>query len=362
MKLKLVQVEPFLQRPDSTIRAILVYGSDSGQVCEILDTLTTAIVVNRQDPFRVSELTAATVRADPARLADEAATLALTGGRRVVRVRDADDTLASVLSSFLTTSEGEALIVVAAGELGKASRLRRLFEETGNTVALPCYLDEAKTLELLIHDTLRQFGLKGEAAAMTYLVEHLGSDRLQSRRELEKLVLYTQSGGDTVTLADAMSCVGDDTDLTLDGLAMAIADGNQGRADRMYRRLILKGVVPVGILRVLIRHFQRLYLAAGLVACGRNVEQAMAALKPPLFFKIKDRFRTQLLVWPEDRLLRALEMLMQAEIDCKTIGLPDQTMCGQTLLQLTRIGASLQQADGGIKVRASNCSQQSWKF
>lgn len=348
MKLKPFQIVPFLRRPDPMIKAVLVYGPDGGQVCEILDTLTMAIVTDRKDPFRVGELTAMMVRADPACLADEVSTLALTGGRRVVRIRNADDALAGTLESFLEAPVGEALVVVAAGELGKASSLRRLFEEANNAVALPCYLDEAETLESLIYDTLRQSGLKGEVAAVAYLVERLGGDRLQSRRELEKLMLYAQSGGGTVTLADARACVGDGADLTLDGVAMAVADGDQARTDRMYERLILEGMTPVSVLRALMRHFQRLHMAAGAVAGGYSIEQAIVALKPPLFFKNKDHFRAQLLIWPRDRLARVLDLLTQAEIDCKVTGMPARAICGRTLLQLARFGAKLRQLSGRI--------------
>ncbi len=341
MKLKPAQTGFFLRHPDPAVRAVLIYGPDNGQVREVLDTLTSAIVTDRRDPFQVSELSAAMVQADPARLADEAAALVLTGGRRVVRLREADDAIAGVLEHFLATPGGEALVVVAAGDLGKTSKLRQLFEAAGDAIALPCYLDDAGTLAPVIHDMLHRFELKAEPAAVTYLMGRLGGDRLQSRRELEKLALYVQAGGNVVTLTEAMACIGDSTALTLESLAFVVADGDQARTDRMYARLVLEGMGPVGVLRSLSRHFQRLHLAASLMVRGSSIDQAMAALKPSLFFKVRDRFRAQLLVWTEDRLAGALDLLTQAEINCKTTGMPDQALCGRTLLQLARIGTTL---------------------
>ena len=81
-----------------------------------------------QDPFRVADLSAATLAADPARLADEAAQISLMGGRRVVRVRDAGDALAPLFGRFLADMPrrraGRRRGRRPAGPLGVAPRLR----------------------------------------------------------------------------------------------------------------------------------------------------------------------------------------------------------------------------------------------
>jgi DNA polymerase-3 subunit delta len=91
VKLAAGQVDGFLRRPDPQIRAVLLFGPDAGLVRERADTVARAVCPDLRDPFRVAELTAATLAADPARLADEAAQISLMAGRRVVRLRDASD-------------------------------------------------------------------------------------------------------------------------------------------------------------------------------------------------------------------------------------------------------------------------------
>jgi DNA polymerase-3 subunit delta len=44
----------------------------------------------------------------------------------------------------------------------------------------------------------------------------------------------------------------------------------------------------------------------------------------------------QLTRWPADRLATALDLLLQAEIDSKTTGLPAEEICGRAVLQITR--------------------------
>ncbi len=68
---------------------MLVFGPDRGLVTERANRLAKSVVPDLTDPFRVSDLDEGTLDSDPARLADEAQALSMTGGRRVVRVRGA---------------------------------------------------------------------------------------------------------------------------------------------------------------------------------------------------------------------------------------------------------------------------------
>ncbi|OAN53075.1 DNA polymerase III subunit delta [Magnetospirillum moscoviense] len=335
MKLSGARIEAFLKAPDSKARIILVFGPDSGLVRERIERLGKGVVADLKDPFRVADLTAASLKDDPARLADEAAAMAMTGGRRVVIVRDAADTLTSLVQGFLGDPKGDALILLEGGDLGPRSSLRKLFEGADNAAAIPCYGDEGGSLHQVIVEELKAHGLTPEADALAYLMDHLGGDRRLTRAELQKLALY-MGGPGRVSLADASACVGDTAALSMDDLAMAAAEGDHATAQRVLDRLTREGTNAVTVLRALSRHFQRLHFAAGLVAQGRSPDQAMAALKPPVIFKMADRVRRQIGRWPVDRVGRALELLIEAETDCKTTGMPADELCSRAVMQLAR--------------------------
>src|SRR5262249_11926390 len=124
MKLASRDVGRFLQSAEKTTAAVLFYGPDLGLVAERAQELVKRVAGDPGDPFRVAELTAAQLKEDPRRLADEADALSLSGGRRILRLRQAGDGLASPLANLLKGGEPAAFLVLEAGELSARSTLR----------------------------------------------------------------------------------------------------------------------------------------------------------------------------------------------------------------------------------------------
>jgi DNA polymerase III subunit delta len=337
----------FLRTPDPAVLAALVYGPDSGLVRERAQALVAAAAGDAADPFRVAELTPADLKNDPARLVDEAAALPFTGGRRVVRLRDATDAAAPLLKELLQGA-GQGLVVLEAGELSPRSPLRALCEASNQAAAIACYRDEGEALSGVIAAELKRSGLAAAPDALEYLTANLGGDRALTRRELEKLALYMadssgagRAGADgkrgaTVTLEDAMATVGDTAALGLDDLIHHLAEGNRPAIERDLERQLAEGDSPVTILRAAARHFMRLHVAVGAIARGQDADAAMAGLRPPVFFRDKDRFRKQLRRWKPPALARALARLTEAEIDCKTTGFPAETICRRVFAEIAQ--------------------------
>lgn len=335
MKVQAGRADAFVNQPPPECRALLLYGPDAGLVRERLQAATKAVAKDVSDPFRVAELSAAQLKDDPARLSDEAAALSLTGGQRVVRILNAPDTLAGLIGDFLSDPKGDALVVVTAGELGPRSPLRKLFEEEPKAAAVACYADEGQGLDALITQQLSKQGIRIQPDALAILAGRLGSDRMMVRSEVDKLALYMGEPG-TVTSADIQAAMGDGGEATQDELSMAVMGGNQAVAQTALERLLREGTQPVAILRAVGRHVLRLHLASGQVRQGKSAEQAIDGLKPPVFFKHKGAMVQQLRGWPPERLAQAMDMLIEAELNCKTTGMPADAVCGRALMQITR--------------------------
>ena len=335
MKITPARAEAFIAKPDPAIKAVLVYGPDDALVRERVARLVAGVVGETPDPFRLSDVAGAELAKDPARLTDEAAALSLTGGRRAIRVRDATDGVTAALRNTLDAATGDSLIVIEAGDLNKSSSLRKLCETAPAAAAMACYAADAQTISRLVRDALGGAGVGIDAEAMDVLADRVGLDRQVARQAAETLITY--AGEDRrIDAAAVDACVGDQAERSLNDLAFAVADGDVAAADRAIAIAQSHGVAPVAALRAVQRHFGRLHRAVGLVANGTAPDQAMARLRPPVFFKEQPRWRRQMNRWSPDRLGRCLDALLDAERKCKSTGVPDDALWARTCLDIAR--------------------------
>ena len=345
MKLPASRIAAFLQRPDQAIRAVLLYGPDIGLVRERADVLARTVCPDLRDPFRVADLSGAALAADPARLADEAAQMSLTGGRRVIRVRDAGDRLAGLFRGFLDAAPGDGFVVVEAGDLPGSSAMRRVFDSSPRAAAIGCYPDTARDRAAVIRDTLRAHRITASGEATQYLVEHLGSDRLLTRAELEKLALYAGQGSH-VDLDDVRLSIEDSAALATDDAVMAAAEGDSARVDRVLDRVFQEGESAVSVVRAMLRHLQRLHLLAARAAAGTTVAEVVRTARPAIFYRQEDKFKRQLVLWSEAGLRAQLGRIAQAELRMKLTGLPANTVCREALLAVAQAARSRAMREG----------------
>lgn len=341
----------YLSNPEPAIRAILIFGADEGLVRERANAVGAAVVEDLGDPFRVANLDAAAITADPASLADEAAALSMTGGRRLIRVHQVNERLAAAFEALLQGPPGDSLVVAVAGELTPRSKLRAMFEAAPDAAAIACFSDNAESLDRLVTSALSRYGLKVSRDAKAWLVQHLGSDRMVSRQELEKLATYMGAGGDTeptaevtVELEDAVACIGDSSAEMFDQAGIAAMRGDtQGMLSALSRALE-SGSNPVGILRLIGRRLQRLHFVASTLQTGGNRDAAFKGLKPPAFSREAAELAALLPLWSPGRLSGALELINEAEAQCKTTGMPAEAVCTRAMMRLAHAASQAQGA------------------
>lgn len=327
------EAERFVLRPPETLAAALIFGPDEGLVRERAERLARTVVENLADPFRVCELEEAVLSADPARLADEAAALSMTGGRRVVRVRGAGNPHARLFQGFLERPSGPALVVVEAGDLAKSSALRGAFEKADNAAAIACYADSDRDIADVVREVLKANGLAVSPEALEEAVAFLGSDRGVTRREAEKLALYAHGAG-RVTVDDVRAVIGDESEARVEEVCDAAGEGDVVRLDRAIERLWIFGLSPVAVIRSCIGHFQRLALVKAQIGNGETVDGAIKRLRPPLHFKREASFKAQAQRWSQEALVESLDALLETEMLCKTTAVPPEATCARALFNV----------------------------
>jgi DNA polymerase-3 subunit delta len=336
MKIVPKAVEAFLAVPDKECHAALLYGPDSGLARERAERMAAAVLSGNDDPLALLDITEATLTEDPARLADELSAISMLGGKRVIVVRDAGDKTTKIVESASDCFNSDVFLIVCADELSTRSSLRGWFEKDAKCAAIACYKDEMRDVQDAIRKVIGGAGVTIDREASEYLAQQLGNDRYVTYQELEKLVTYA---GDSKRLSveDIRLLVDYNRETNLDDLVNAVADRNLKSLEAMLAHLLREGTSPVAYLRALQRYFNRLYYIRSQMASGSSAEQVIQSLRPPVFFKQVPVLARHVQGWGMEQIVKALKLLVSAELACKTSDLPPVAASSRKLLQVTQL-------------------------
>ncbi|MEJ0011334.1 MAG: DNA polymerase III subunit delta [Bauldia sp.] len=318
VQIKSPDADRLLAKPDAKIRVVLIYGNDEGLVAERADKFAAAVAGKdgehvRLDPSALSE--------NPGRLADEANSIPMFGGNRAISLRvSGNRAVDGAVQAILAAPPQDSWIVVTAGDLRKTSPLRKLAESSAAAWAIPCYADTDRDLDRIIDEETRAAKLTIADDARTALKGLLGSDRMISRSEIQKLTLYASDKG-AITLDDVRALVGDAGPSATDEAVDAVAEGDAAALDLGYRRLVTGGTPGFVIAGAALRHFNFLQKARAAVDGGESPDALVRRAVPPIYpFSRQSAVARQLERWTAPRIDRALTMLDQAMLDSRLHG------------------------------------------
>lgn len=245
--IKSQEADSFLTKLPRHVFLYLVFGSDAGLVSERARHILRQSVEDPGDPFQLVRMRGDDVAIDPLRLLDEANTIALFGGRRAIQIDLGGKQIAPALEMLVLAPPSDCTVIVEGGTIKSDSPLRKLVEREKTTVSIECYPDDAKAIARLIHDTLNAAGLAIDADARDALGELLGADRLTTRAELEKLVLYCH-GKKSVTLHDVETMIADASALAIDTAINGAFSSNMAAIEETGTRAFAMGNDPNALL------------------------------------------------------------------------------------------------------------------
>ena len=338
MKLNSRDAPAYFARPDPTSTGLLIYGGDAMRVALRRQEVIKALIgPDGADELRLTRIQAAELRKDPALLLDAVKAQGFFPGPRAAFVEEAGDGLAQTIGAALADwHEGDAQIIVTAGQLPARSKLRKLFEGHPNAYAVGIYDDPPGRAE--IEAALSAAGLKNVPAdAMSALIDLARAvDPGDFRQTLEKIALYKLNDQAPLSPEDVARLSPASLEAGMDDVLNIAAEGKAHDIGPVLRRLEAQGVGPVGLCIGATRHFRTLHRVA---ADPGGPGAGIGKLKPPVFGPRRDRIQRQASAWGMHKLERALELLLDTDLTLRsTAEVPEMAMMERALLRLAWMG------------------------
>lgn len=203
-------------------------------------------------------------------------------------------------------------ILFVESEVDKRNRLYKWVSKNG--YACEMNTPDEKMLLSWIKGLCKAEGKNMDDTAIFYFVEHMGTDMLLLRNELEKLFCY-KYGDAHITIEDVENvCVSQATS-KLFAMLDAIGTHNRNQALPLYRDLLALREAPIGILRMLLRHFNILMQVSALGKDGKNNKEIAAICAVPPF-SVK-KYASQAATYRFERLQDMVEQCQDTEQQIK---------------------------------------------
>lgn len=338
MEFRSAQVNSFLKKPDKSLKVFLIYGQDEGLVREFGKKIALTALQTLNDPFCYSEMEASALDGDPAKLRDEIEAISMMGGDRVVRLRSVTNAHAKIITSVLDANFSNTLLVIEAGDLKKTAAMVKAVNGLAFGVTVACYHDKAQDISSLITEVLSANQLSCPSDVQEYLRTSLGSDRAISRQELDKLALYKGPDKSPLTLDDVRAVIGDSSAESVFDVVDATLLGNLPRLEKTIHKAFFAGESAITFLRLIQGQLKQLHKASGFIEAGTpaNVAVKKAGIAP---FN-QQKAQSQIARRNPLHFARCLDIVLQAEIECKKTGAPAETLCRRALLRVAMASRS----------------------
>jgi DNA polymerase III subunit delta len=310
MKANAGQIRAAMAKPDPAVRLFLLHGPDAAGAADLAGVLARAMGA---DAERI-DLEGASLRSDPARLADEAAALSLFGGARHIRVTQVGEESLDAMAGLLDAERAGNPVVAIAPSLKTTAKLVKLATDHPRAMAHGCYLPEGRRAEEVVVQIAGELGLRPAPGVAHRLADAAGGDRAIVARECEKLALYLDAAPDRPRelTHDALDAVGADLhEAEAAGLVEALLRGEPASVGGEAALMEEANVSPVTWLRAVQRRLVQLAEMRAGVDAGEPIDRVVDRQRLP--FSQKDATAAALRRWTAPMLAVALDRVRAAE-------------------------------------------------
>jgi len=340
MKIQNFKIDQFCSSLNPISPAILLYGQDYGLISErsslIIDTFFNNADA-KHNSLNIIDFSNNILLSDPQFLEIEVSSISLLNNKKIIRIKDASDALYKMLESYFLYSHPDCLLILLSDSLSPRSKIRKLFESHNKAIILPCYSDDKKSILNLIKSALMKEDIIIDDQGLQLFANYLGSDRLITKAEIEKAILY--AGKDKKLCSnDIASFISDQASLGIDELYDFCLSGGLCEAYRVLNRIQKEGVPAIQIIRSFIRQMHILYNIICALSLSPNIDNILDNVKPPIYFKRKNNIKSHALKWSLYKLNKALLLLESAEVSCKMPKSNPNLITKQAILSIGLIG------------------------
>ena len=316
-------------------KPILLYGPNEG--------LTRSNFVMIRDLFknRNSEqisFTGKSIHDEPELFIDEIKTISMFNDEKIIIIEQPIDKNIDLFENTFQKLPNKILVIIIANKLMKSSKIRNFFDKSNDYLSCANYDDDLKTNSQLINELEKKIKRPFDREIKNYLNKNLSTDRMISNNEIDKIILFYSENNEIPNIEKISLILNDNTNLGLNTLPQIVLSGNSQKVSRFLNKTFAEGTSPISIIRTILNYVQRIEATQIALKKMNNFDDAIKGLKPPVFWKDKDIFQLHCRKWPIQETINNFNILVNAELECKSDYTLTNVLCERALLKIAHKG------------------------
>ena len=232
---------------------------------------------------------------------------------KLIIINRVTDKIREIIEQLIEKKTEDIQFILNSKNLEKKSTLRKLFEKQKSIVCIPFYEDNNQTLNSIISLFFRNKKIPISQQLINVLVERSRGDRKNLNNELEKIENFSLNKKN-LNIQEIIKL----TNLADNYSASELVDHSLAKNTRKTVTILGENNYSdednIIIIRTLLAKLKRLVKIYELVDEKNNIEQAISACKPPIFWKDKPLVIQQIRSWKKDGLEQLIYKTNEIEL------------------------------------------------
>ena len=265
----------------------LLYGNNSGLINEIINSNLKPFLYKKIFNYDENEIIN-----NLSDFKEEILNKSFFENEKLVIISRSTDKLYKVIEEIIEKKVEDLAIILISGNLEKKSKLRNFFEKNKNTICIPFYEDNERSLFSIIQNFLKEKKILISKESINLIIQRCGGDRINLYNELQKIENFSKNKK-KIDIEDIAKLTNLSENLNFNELVDNVLAKNLRKTLYILNENNFASEDTILILRIFLIKLKRLLKIKSQVEMENNVENVIRNFKPPIFWKEKEILKKQ---------------------------------------------------------------------
>ena len=216
--------------------------------------------------------------------------------KKLYIISNVSEKILVLIEDFISSNIEDITIIIVASILDKRSKLRNFFEKEKNTICIPFYSDQNRTLSFLASNFFKEKKISISQEVINFLVERCRGDRSNLNNEMNKIYNYAYEKS-KVSFDEVYKITNLAENYSVNELIDNCLAKNKKRISAILNQNNFSDEDCILILRTMLNKSKRILKIKKEINDVRNIDSIISSFKPPIFWKDKEIVKTQIMNW-----------------------------------------------------------------